>query len=86
MMMHTLGHGHDRTEIVCEWHFHPDEMAKPTPGVRCDRVLGPNDREDWWISEQSRPQLARLSAGAMLERGVVVELDEIVRREATTLD
>ena len=33
----------DRTEVVCEWHFHPDEIAKP--GLRPEgrgRVLGPD--------------------------------------------
>ena len=30
MMTHTLWpRAHDRTEIVCEWHFHPSELARP---------------------------------------------------------
>ncbi len=30
MMAHTLWpRAVDRTEVVCEWHFHPAEMAKP---------------------------------------------------------
>ncbi len=30
MMTHTLWpKAVDRTEIVCEWHFQPAEMAKP---------------------------------------------------------
>ena len=30
MMTHMLWpRAVDRREIICEWHFHPDEMAKP---------------------------------------------------------
>jgi len=30
IMTHTLWpRAVDRTEVICEWHFHPDEMAKP---------------------------------------------------------
>ena len=56
MMTHTLWpKAVDRTEIVCAWHFHPAEMAKP--------VFQANDaidfwdltnREDWGIVELSQ--------------------------------
>jgi Rieske 2Fe-2S family protein len=45
----------DRTEIVCEWHFHPEEMSRPG--------FDPNDavrfwdtvnREDWHVCELSQ--------------------------------
>ena len=43
------------TEIVCEWHFHPDEMAKP--GFEANDAIEFWDlvnREDWGISELSQ--------------------------------
>ena len=54
MMTHTLWpRAVDRTEIVCEWHFHPDAMASPD--------FSPDDavafwdltnRQDWHVCEQ----------------------------------
>ena len=43
-----------RTKLVAEWHFHPDEMAKPA-FVFEDAVefWDRTNREDWAISEQS---------------------------------
>jgi glycine betaine catabolism A len=56
MMIHTLWpRAVDRTEIVCEWYFHPAELAKP------DFVAGDaiqfwdtTNREDWRIVELSQ--------------------------------
>jgi Rieske 2Fe-2S family protein len=45
----------DRTEIVCEWHFHPSEMSKPD--FQADDVVAFWDqvnREDWRVSELSQ--------------------------------
>jgi len=42
----------DRTQVVCEWHFHPSEMAKP--GFKGDDAVefwDVTNREDWGISE-----------------------------------
>ena len=56
MMVHTLwpvAVGH--TRIVCEWYFHPDEMAKPN--FRADDAIefwDATNREDWAIVEQSQ--------------------------------
>ena len=56
MMTHTLWpRAHDRTEIVCEWHFHPTELARPT--FTTDDAVefwDLTNREDWWIAEQSQ--------------------------------
>ena len=56
MMTHTLWpRAHDRTEIVCEWHFHPDEMSRPE--FQADDAIefwDLTNREDWWIVEQSQ--------------------------------
>ena len=56
MMTHTLWpKAVDRTEIVCEWHFHPAEMAKPEfqAGDAID-FWDTTNREDWRISEQAQ--------------------------------
>ncbi len=43
-----------RTKLIAEWHFHPDEMAKPD-FVFQDAIdfWDRTNREDWSISEQS---------------------------------
>jgi Rieske 2Fe-2S family protein len=56
MMTHTLWPSAvDRTRIICEWHFHPAEMAKPS--FQADDAIDFWDltnREDWGISELSQ--------------------------------
>jgi Rieske 2Fe-2S family protein len=56
MMTHTLWpRAVDRTEIVCEFHFHPAELAKPN--FAADDAIDFWDltnREDWHISELSQ--------------------------------
>ena len=56
MMSHVLRpRGVDRTEVVCEFHFHPEEMAKP--GFVADDAIelwDRTNREDWHISELSQ--------------------------------
>jgi glycine betaine catabolism A len=53
VMAHTLWpRAVDSTRVVCEWHFHPDEMAKP--GFIADDAVefwDTTNREDWAISE-----------------------------------
>jgi len=55
VMTHTLWpRAVDRTDIICEWHFHPAEMAKP--GFEGDDAVefwDMTNREDWGISELS---------------------------------
>jgi Rieske 2Fe-2S family protein len=55
MMIHTLWpKAVDRTEILCEFYFHPDEMAKPD--FQADDAIQFWDsvnREDWHIVEMS---------------------------------
>ena len=56
VMTHTIWpRAHDRTEIICEWHFHPSELARPDAQID-DAVefWDTTNREDWWISEQSQ--------------------------------
>lgn len=56
MMTHTLWpQAVDRTEVVCEFHFHPQEMAKG--GFHCDDAVqfwDTTNREDWRIVEMSQ--------------------------------
>jgi len=56
VMTHTLWPtAVDRTEIICEWHFHPAQMARPD--FKADDVVNfwdTTNREDWGISELSQ--------------------------------
>jgi Rieske 2Fe-2S family protein len=56
MMTHTLWpRAVDRTDVICEWHFHPDEMVKPD--FEADDAVefwNVTNREDWAISELSQ--------------------------------
>ncbi|HWF83896.1 MAG TPA: RHO alpha subunit C-terminal catalytic domain-containing protein, partial [Vicinamibacterales bacterium] len=90
VMTHTLWpRAHDRTEIVCEFHFHPDEMAKP--GFQADDAIefwDLTNREDWWIAEQSQAGInSRVyQPGPYSDReSLLWSFDEIVRREAIHL-
>jgi Rieske 2Fe-2S family protein len=87
VMTHTLWpRAHDRTEIVCEWHFHPTELAKPD--FYADDAIefwDQTNREDWWISEQSQAgiQSRVYEPGPYSEREALLwSFDEIVKRSA----
>jgi Rieske 2Fe-2S family protein len=88
MMTHTLWpRAHDRTEIVCEWHFHPSELSKE--GVQVDDAVefwDLTNREDWWIAEQSQAGISSRAyrPGPYSEREELLwSFDDIVRREAS---
>jgi Rieske 2Fe-2S family protein len=87
VMSHTLWpRAHDRTEIVCEFHFHPAELAKPD--FHADDAVefwDVTNREDWWIAEQSQAGITSRAyrPGPYSEREELLwSFDEIVRREA----
>jgi phenylpropionate dioxygenase-like ring-hydroxylating dioxygenase large terminal subunit len=87
MMTHTLWpRAHDRTEIICEWHFHPRELAKP--GCEVDDAVefwDLTNREDWWIAEQSQAGISSrvYQPGQYSEREALLwSFDAIVRAEA----
>jgi len=45
----------DRTEVVCEWHFHPDEMARP--GFDASDAVefwDLTNRQDWDVTERAQ--------------------------------
>lgn len=56
MMTHTLWPlAADSTRVICEWHFHPEEMKKPN--FQADDAVAfwdTTNREDWAISELSQ--------------------------------
>ncbi len=56
MMTHTLWpRAVDRTDVICEWHFHPAEMAKSDfMGTDAVEFWDVTNREDWRISELSQ--------------------------------
>jgi Rieske 2Fe-2S family protein len=56
MMTHTLWpQAVDRTEVVCEWHFSPDEMAKANfQAGDAIEFWDQTNRQDWTIVEQSQ--------------------------------
>jgi Rieske 2Fe-2S family protein len=56
MMVHTLWpKAVDHTQIVCEWHFHPDELTKPDfDGEDAVAFWDLTNREDWQIVELSQ--------------------------------
>ena len=87
VMTHTLWpRAHDRTEIVCEWHFHSDDIARADFGAD-DAVefWDLTNREDWWIAEQSQAGISSrvYEPGPYSEREELLwSFDEIVRRSA----
>ena len=56
VMTHTLWpRAVDRTDVICEWHFHPNEIAKPNfEGDDVVEFWDITNREDWSISELSQ--------------------------------
>ena len=56
MLIHTLWpKAVDRTEIVCEWYFHPVELARRDfDGKDAVEFWDRTNREDWHIVEQSQ--------------------------------
>jgi len=85
MMLHSLWpKAVDRTEIVCEWYFHPREMAKP--GFTADDAVefwDTTNREDWRVVELSQQgvQSRAYRPGPYSEREELLRaFDQIVLR------
>jgi Rieske 2Fe-2S family protein len=75
----------DRTELICEWHFHPDEIARPgfefTDAVEFWEVT---NREDWHISELSQAGISSRAyqPGPYSNREQLLwDFDQVVLRE-----
>ena len=91
VMTHTLWpRAYNRTEIVCEWHFHPAEIGKTD--FHADDAIefwDLTNREDWWIAEQSQAGISSrmYQPGPYSEReSLLWSFDEIVKREADAGD
>jgi len=74
----------DRTEIWCEWHFHPKELANPAfdPADVID-FWDDTNREDWRVSELSQQGIASRAyrPGFYSPREVLLwEFDRVVER------
>ena len=57
-----LPKAHDRTDIVCTWHFHPDTLAAPDfdPSPAVD-FWDLTNRQDWEVSELAQQGIASRS-------------------------
>jgi glycine betaine catabolism A len=52
----------DRTDVVCEWHFHPDEIAKPGfDATDAVEFWDLTNRQDWELTERAQEGIS--SAG-----------------------
>jgi Rieske 2Fe-2S family protein len=85
VMTHTLWpKACDRTAVVCEWHFHPDEHARPTfdPADVID-FWDETNREDWRVSELSQLGISSraYAPGPYSPReGLLWDFDQVVKR------
>ena len=51
----------DRTDVVCEWHFHPDEMAKPDFDPKdVVEFWDLTNRQDWELSDMAQEGISTL--------------------------
>jgi Rieske 2Fe-2S family protein len=49
----------DRTQVVCEWHFHPDVIAKPGFDPRgAVELWDVTNRQDWELSDLAQTGIA----------------------------
>jgi Rieske 2Fe-2S family protein len=49
----------DRTEVVCEWYFHPDEMAKPDFDPKgAVEFWDVTNQQDWELSDLAQEGIA----------------------------
>jgi Rieske 2Fe-2S family protein len=84
VMTHTLWpRACDRTEVVCEWHFHPRDHADPLfdPADVID-FWDETNRQDWHVSELSQAGIGSRAyrPGFYSPReGLLWEFDQIVR-------
>ena len=75
----------DRTELTCEWHFHPDEIARPDFEFQ-DAVdfWDVTNREDWHVSELSQAGISSRAyqPGPYSKREQLLwDFDQVVLRE-----
>jgi Rieske 2Fe-2S family protein len=85
MMVHTLWpRAVDRTEILCEWYFHPNEIANPDFVARdAIEFWDITNREDWRMVELSQAGIgsrAYVPGPYSPREGLLSGFDEVVRR------
>jgi phenylpropionate dioxygenase-like ring-hydroxylating dioxygenase large terminal subunit len=91
VMTHVLWpRAQDRTEIWCEWHFHPREFEDPTfdPADAID-FWDDTNREDWRVSELSQLGIgsrAYVPGPYSSREGLLWEFDRIVVERLKGLD
>jgi Rieske 2Fe-2S family protein len=90
MMVHTLWpRAIDRTEIVCEWYFHPDDLAKADfVGDDAIQFWDITNREDWHIVELSQAgiQSRAYTPGPYSPREELLHaFDQIVMQRCSTV-
>jgi Rieske 2Fe-2S family protein len=75
----------DRTELISEWHFHPDEIARPDFVYRdAIEFWEITNREDWHISELSHAGISSRAyqPGPYSARELQLwDFDQVVMRE-----
>jgi Rieske 2Fe-2S family protein len=74
----------DRTEIVCEWHFHPDEIVRPgfDPSDAVE-FWDLTNRQDWHVCELSQLGLnsrAYTPGPYSVREGILYDFDRLVAR------
>jgi Rieske 2Fe-2S family protein len=84
MMTHTLWpRAVDRTEVICEFHFHPTELAQPGfVGEDAIYFWDETNKEDWRISELSQLGVSSRSytPGPYSKReGLLAAWDQVVK-------
>jgi Rieske 2Fe-2S family protein len=83
MMTHTLWpRACDRTEIVCEWHFHPDEMTRSDfdPGDAVE-FWDLTNRQDWHVctlSQLGMKSRAYTPGPYSAREGILYEFDQLI--------
>ena len=85
MMVHTLWpRAVDRTEVFCEWYFHPREIANPNfVAVDAMQFWDTTNREDWRVVELSQAGISSraYTPGPYSPREQLLhDFDEVVRR------
>jgi glycine betaine catabolism A len=85
MMTHTLWpRAVDRTEVISEWHFHPEEMSKSNfEGDDAVDFWDTTNRQDWGISELSQAGIGSRAykPGPYSQRESLLQaFDEMIRQ------
>jgi glycine betaine catabolism A len=74
----------DRTEVVSEWHFHPEEMSKSNfEGDDAVDFWDTTNRQDWGISELSQAGIGSRAykPGPYSQRESLLQaFDEMIRQ------